>query len=771
MASSNEYTDEQLNYYRICHVTTDILPEGLREIFKQEWDKLYKTTKGEWKDEPRNGMDFYNGESPPNQKRNAHLLDTMKNGSSGEWDCTKLFYAILFSDCVGPSLSAIVRKNVDDLRNFRNEEFAHMPQGSLSEIEFKNAISKVDVAFQALSLPTVKIQDLTHQKTFPTKEVDNLKQEVQEKESQRQVLEDQLQNEAPSFCFLPPKPSHEIGGRESEVAKIVQQLRELNESSDNRLSYLYISGNPGSGKSQLAGLVAETFFNNLKEIQGGSSFVMTLNAASPASLLDSYASFARHLKCPDYSVMETLSSKDSTVDEKITSLKMLVAVKIKCYTSWLLVVDNVTTLSSVHVHLPQFENEAWARGQLVITTQDTTSIPSESSFVNHISASKGMETSDARSLLSKLSGIPDSELVGTVAQRLDYQPLALAGAAVFVKEIRQDKVSTHFGWEEYMKILEKGKRQKTEDTLVDTNPIYPNSMTKAITLAVQTLMRSDKFQKHLFTSLALCAPRPLNMDIAVSYIMNAHEEFDEGDEELIRMRLKRSSLLLFQDEEGCCFLRLHQVVHDAIKTVTKECPESQTDEVVSGVITSFNEFIVAIPPENERLNTRHIVPHLKALIIVTDMLFLQDNFFQVHDKEISEKCENLGKICQMHCEFEGAKTYFQYSLNFKLQELGPEHVDVATSYGNLASIYQYLGDFEQAKEYQQRALDMKLDKLGPEHVNVATSYNNLALIYQHLGDFEQAKEYQQRALDIQLKKLGSKHVDVATSYGNLASIY
>ena len=83
------------------------------------------------------------------------------------------------------------------------------------------------------------------------KEVDNLKQEVQEKESQRQVLEDQLQNEAPSFCVLPPKPSHEIGGRESEVAKIVQQLKELKESSDNRLRCLYLSGNPGSGESQL----------------------------------------------------------------------------------------------------------------------------------------------------------------------------------------------------------------------------------------------------------------------------------------------------------------------------------------------------------------------------------------------------------------------------------------------------------------------------------------------------------------------------------------
>ena len=778
MASSKEYTEQQLNYYRICYVTTDILAEGLREIFKQEWDKLYKTTKGEWKDELRNGIDFYNGESPRNQKRNAHFLATMKNGNRGEWDCTMLFYAILFSDSVGPRLSAIVRKNLNDLRNFRNKEFAHMPQGSLSEIEFQNAISKVDVAFQALSLPTVKIQDLKYQKTFPTKdltkvlkEVDNLKQEVQEKESQRQVLEDQLQNEALSFCVLPPKPSHEIGGRESEVAKIVQQLRELNESSDNRLSYLYISGNPGSGKSQLAGLVAERFYDEVKEMPSGSSFVMTLNATSPDSLLESYASFARHLKCPDYSIVETLSSNDSTVDEKITNLKMLVAVKIKCYTSWLLVVDNVTTLTSVHVHLPQFENEAWARGQLLITTQDTTSIPSENVFVNHISASKGMEPNDARSLLSKVSGIPDSELVGTVAQRLDYQPLALAGAAVFVKEIRQDKVSRHFGWEEYLKILEKGKRKKTEYFLVNTNPVYPNSMTKAITLAVETLMGFDKFQKNLFTFLALCAPRPLNVDIVVSYIMNAHEEFDEADKELIRMRLKRNSLLLFQDDEGCCFIRLHQVVHDAIKTVTKECSESQTDEVVSGVITSFNEFIGATPRENKRLHTRHIAPHLKALTMVTDKVFLPDNFFQVHDTDISEKCKNLGNICKMHCEFEGAKAYYEYSFTFKLQELGPRHIDVATSYTNLALIYKKLGDFEQAKKFQQRALDIQLDKLGPKHVDAAASYRNLALIYKELGDFEQAKEYQQRALDIDLGKLGPEHVNVARDCNNLALIY
>ena len=778
MSISQEYSKEQLNYFRICYATTDILTEGLRKIFKQEWDKQHKLTKGEWKDEPRNGMDFYDGESARNQRRNAHLLTTMQNGNREEWDCTMLFYAILFSDCVGPSLSATVRMNVDHLRNFRNEEFAHMKQGSLSDTDFRNAISKVEVAFQVLGLHTVKIQDLKNQKTFPTEElrqilknVDDLKQKVQEKEDQRQVLEDQLQKETPSFCILPPKPSHDIGGREREVTEIRQQLEELKESSDNRLSCLYISGNPGSGKSQLAGLVAKRFFNEVKEIPGSSSFVMTLNAACPDSLLESYASFARHLMCPDYSVMETVSSKDWNVEEKIANLKMLIAVKISCYTSWLLVVDNVTTMSSVHVHLPQSGIDAWARGQLLITTQEIRSIPPKSSFVNHISVSKGMAPVDACSLLVKLSGIQDKDIASKVAQKLDYQPLALASAAVFLNEIRQNKTSTHFGWTEYLKMLEDGKRETMEDILANINPIYPTTMTKAINLAVKTLMRSDELVKQIFTLLSICAPQQLHMNVAISYTINVHKDFHEAERELIRMRLRRCSLLLFEGDHGCYFIRVHQIVHDAIKTILSNYPESQTPQVVSSVITSFNEFISAVPQVNRRLDTMHIVPHLKALTMATKQIFVRENLFQVHDKGISKKCENLAKICEMHCEFNWAKTYLNHSLTTKLEEVGPKHVDVAKIYNNLALIYKDLGDFMQAKEYHQLAIEIKLEKLGPEHLDVATSYNNLALIYQDLGEIEQAKEYQHRALAIQLEKLSPEHVDVATSYNNLAAIY
>ena len=248
MASTKEYTNEELNYYRICYLTTDIITEGLRTIFKQEWNSRHKATLGEWKDKPKNGQDFKNSESPRKQREKAHLLDTMVNGNSAEWDCTMLFYAILFSNCIGNDLNPTIKSKVDDLRKFRNEDFAHMPHGHLTDAEFQNAINKVEVAFQALGLSTHQIQVVYHQTSFPTEELSNVLKKVE-------VLEAQLNKEISSFCVLPPKPSHEVANREFEVAGISKQLEELKEANENRLSYLYISGNPGSGKSQLAGLV------------------------------------------------------------------------------------------------------------------------------------------------------------------------------------------------------------------------------------------------------------------------------------------------------------------------------------------------------------------------------------------------------------------------------------------------------------------------------------------------------------------------------------
>ena len=843
MATGPEYTDEQLNYFRICFITTDVITEGLQTIFKQEWDNRYKATLGEWKDEPRNGLHFKNQESPRNQRKNAGLLATMVNGNRAEWDCTMLFYAILYSDCIGRGLNAVVRSNVDDLRNFRNQDFAHLPQGHVKESEFQTAVGKVVVAFQALGLSDLKIQETRNQKSFPTDElrkvlqvVDHLKDELKEKERElkekgetlketekhRKVLEEQLQTEVPAaFCILPPKPSHYVAERNHELAKIAQQLKQLKETNESRLTSLYISGNPGSGKSQLASLAAKKFFDDKKQSKNGkNAFVMTLNAQSLDSLLESYVSFSRNLKCSEYAVTSTLNDKDLKTEGKIANIKSLIRTKVELYSSWLLVVDNVVSLSGMNPHLPETGDTHWCKGQLLITSQDTAAIPSETSFSNHISVSKGMTPSDAISLLASLSGIADGETEKEVARALDYQPLALASAAIFVKQVRE--ASSNFGWKGYLEKLETGQRANTEAFLAMTNQSYPIAMTTAISLAVDDAISSDKVLNHTFGFVSLCGQQPLNLDLVIKYILNVENDshrsgLDESvDEDIIGLRIRKSSLLLVEEDESGVYVQVHQTVRNVTQTRIKKYSEAQYFQIIHWGITSFSQFIDEknLDKEDSISNSFQLVPHLKCLISKIETVFNLPDLSKVNlnVKDYPIYFIRFSAICANHCDFNRAKSictvalkliqhggvfcdgdlgavydvlgnvhlimgefqeskeYHERAVTIRIKKLGSQHIDVASSYNNMANVLRAQGDLEQAKEYNDLALAIQIEKLGSQHIHVATSYNNIASLLRTKGDLEQAKEYQDRALAIQIEKLGSQHIDVAYSYSNKASV-
>ena len=190
-------------------------------------------------------MDFWNGESPRNRTRNAPLLATMRNGDRAEWDCTTLFYAILYSECIR-SLHPAVQSNVDDLRKLRHEEFAHMPRGYLSSGDFQNVILKVNTSFHALGLSNQKIREIQNQTSFPREElrsvlkkVGDLQQEVQEKETKLKEKEKELEE------------------------------KEIQRQTLDGLSFLNICGSPGIGKTRLALLTLKRFRDECKEKDKG----------------------------------------------------------------------------------------------------------------------------------------------------------------------------------------------------------------------------------------------------------------------------------------------------------------------------------------------------------------------------------------------------------------------------------------------------------------------------------------------------------------------
>ena len=469
-----EYTSEQLNYFRACYVTLELVPEGLRTVFKQEWDFLYKATAiGEWKDTPQNGLDFYNNETRKSRARNARLLATIRRGNTAEWDCSCLFFAILYSDTVGSTLSPGTRKEVDDLRQVRND-VAGINVAQLTDAQFDNYVGRVLASFTSLSLPINEVQDIINQAVYPTAElnalkvqVDNLKADVQTKEQEAYNLTSELQSKkkevetltheinskVESFCILTCKPSHPIIRRVNDVTRILKKLDELQNESKGAISTIYLSGIPGCGKSQIARQVGQEIFDKRWREGEDLTFVASLNAETLDSLAESYCSLARHFGITDNALANLEASRN--LPEKIEYLKTLIFSKTKQFSNWLIIVDNVVDLSSVRGDLPPSGSKELGHGQVLITTQDISSIPFNAPLTYHESLSKGMHPDDAVDLLRHVSKIPYQEEAEKVAEVLEYQPLALAAAAHYVHTVVVND-SPNYSWANYLKKLRRG---------------------------------------------------------------------------------------------------------------------------------------------------------------------------------------------------------------------------------------------------------------------------------------------------------------------------
>ena len=581
-----KYTSEQLNYFRACHIAFNLIPEGLRTVFKQEWDFLYKATPyGEWKNIPKNGHDFYYNESRRSRVKNVRLLATMRMGNTAEWDSSCLIFAVLYSDTIGTTLSPFVRKEVDDLRQFRNI-IVHTPGGKLTDAEFQNYVARVLLAFSSLKLPINDVVDIQNQTDFPTvdsnalkvqadnlnadlqtkeKEAYNLTSELQSKKKEVETLTHEINSKIESFCILTScKPSHAIIRRVNDVTRILKKLDELQNESKGAISTIYLSGIPGCGKSQIARQVGQEIFDKRWREGEDLTFVASLNAETLDSLAESYCSLARHFGITDNALAYLEASRN--LPEKIEYLKTLIFSKTKQFSNWLVIVDNVVDLSSVRGDLPPSGSRELGHGQVLITTQDISSIPVNAPLTYHESLSKGMHPDEAVNLLRHVSKIQNQEEAEKVAEVLEYHPLALVAAAFYVQTVVVNG-SPNYCWANYLRM----------ETLRGLG--FPCH----ISLAVEELIRTDRYFKHLFTLLSLYAPEPLNEGAAINHIMNMEECVDEVDEKQIRTRFRKCSLLLYEQLSGGNVIRVHQIVLDVIKNVIGAYPESQKPLVPSEI--------------------------------------------------------------------------------------------------------------------------------------------------------------------------------------------
>ena len=401
MADQPWESDENRNLIYVHDIIINVVGKGLRIVFKTEWNSRYQASFGAWDDTSASGVQLFHRENCRSRPNKNVYQSKFQHGDTNQWDCSVLFDAILFSNSIGSTLNPKIKTEVDKLRIIRNK-IMHTDKTTLTDVEFQTMISDVQNSFITLSLP---INDITSIK------------------SKRNLYK--------SFKLLPLKATHEVFYCSEKINRMKQDLQELRNENDGKLTYFFISGNPGCGKSQLSRRLCEDLYNSV-DSRANTAYVMTLNANNLDSLLHSYKEFCRRLNCNE-DVVDSVMNSSKPKEQKIAELRAQITMRIRNWKLWWIIVDNVEDLGSIYPLLPQMGDEIWNNGQIILTIQNTNSVPSNSSCTKHISLSGGMSEQECRQLLSSLSNTDaDDSLLDEVAQKLDHQPLAMAAAAVYV---------------------------------------------------------------------------------------------------------------------------------------------------------------------------------------------------------------------------------------------------------------------------------------------------------------------------------------------------
>ena len=820
------YNDEELNYFRMVHIVVDLIPVGLRNVFRQQWDYRYERSLGrKWTNSTLNGRDFYRMEYPARREEHGRLLDTIKEGNTANWDCGCLFFAILFSKSIGRSrakpLSLKIRDNVNALREVRNDIF-HIKEAKLSNSQFQQYVGNVLRAFRSLGFATKDIEAVTKQGTFPTREVEELKRKVTRYKNERNLsriellsirkenhyLREELNCKVEAFSLLSFKPPHEVIRRSSDIGRLTEKMKELHEGSNGTVSTIYLSGIPGSGKSQLARQVGEDFYSFRSHENESVIFVATLNAETLNSLADSYITFAKKLGITENTIVEMEKLKTEKPEETLKQTIRMVSQKNVTYATWLIIADNVVDLPLVRNYLPQPGSDEWGHGQVLITTQDSSNIPSSELHTFHESLSNGMQPDDAIDLLKQVSKIVDQEQVEKVAEVLEYQPLALASAAFYVQTVVSAGGYPNFSWTDYLDRLLQGQRGTTEELLAHESVAYSRTMTTAIEMAIKRAMASCEILCQTFTFLSLCGSESIPLEIVVNFV-KAHIK-GQIAEEMIKTKILKSSLILSSSGDmSHKYLRLHNIVHDVLKTVEIfDLNSTQKCHCISTAIMIFESRLKVLPQfakvPRGYLLLRKLASHSKilcniALSTVSSTRGLLGNlspFVNPHKvvswlsvtayacltisdlskaKSFSNCACDLLQYAAINSigQHNQAKEFHERALVIRTNFYGEkdDRIDIAESYSNLGAVYHAIGKHNQAKEFLEKALIIYRRLYGHEHCSVAVTYNALGVLCNTTGQHSQGKEFLENALLIFRKVYGEENGNVATSYNNLGLVY
>ena len=338
---------------------------------------------------------------------------------------------------------------------------------------------------------------------------------------------------------------------------------------------VYLTGQPGSGKTELARQYGEQFRKERYLDDTSKPLVITLNGNSEESLFKSVKEATREIR----------SSKPSN---DLMDLMKELSNYFRYYSgAWLLVIDDMFEKKTFNNLFPRPGAKEWGGGRVLVTTQDNDLVPVCHQFAKKLSLNEGMTKEDALALLKEISEVEVDDYAEEIIEELRYLPLALACCATFVGETREDRASTQFGWQEYLQLYRKNVKLDPR-TFPNHNHAYPFSMTTATEMAVKRMAEKSDVLRLTFSFLSYCALLPVPLNVLAHYVkenlptQNDDEPSTAKEKDILEIEseISRCTLLQHGQSQNVETIKCHQVIRYCFHSAEKTKPVEERTEFV-----------------------------------------------------------------------------------------------------------------------------------------------------------------------------------------------
>ena len=527
-------------------------------------------------------------------------------------------------------------------------------------------------------------------------------------------------------------------------------------SDDPIVTTLFLTGPPGSGKTQLARQFGEQFSKDTSSCENSHPLVLTLNADSVQSLLKSIKDVTNKLGL--------MTKPKKTEGFQNMHLVRFYLAELRRFLQtyggqWLLILDNMFHGEEINCMFPQPGSKNWGPGKVLVTSQDNDVAPACHHNGRMLSLNNGMSRDDALNLLECVSGVNVDDFAVKLAEELGFFPLALACSATYVGQTRQDRVSSSFSWEHFLALYRQQKGTLGYRTFSENN-MYPNSMAVAARLAAKRMAERSDVLRLTFDFLSYCVLYPVPLVLLAKYVDATLPPSSPRPYEEIEAEICRCSLLIHACS-GFSYIetvKFHQVMTDAFQHTKEERGDNNEGKFV-GMLKFLNENLkptLDISDQLENIALKILMrPHLNSFVAHGNAKNWNSTAEFVL---ISAK---VGQFLYNASDFPVSKALeclqSTHDIARKLQLTDAQYCDILA---NLGFYYMELYMLEKSVDILKQAYAMTEGQISKEWLILKSRIlRTSSLAYFYLEKHEIAVERMKRSIDIAKKVFSEDEVE------------